>query len=73
MTPTVPFLKPFLLSLESTLTLNTNIVTRTATWIDPSAESAGCQSSYVEISAQYRQKPRVGKRSNIWVRTDVGV
>jgi hypothetical protein len=73
MTATIPFLKPFLLSLESSLTLSQNSAPRTTTSAYNSVGCTGHVSSYIKIGTQHKQNSRGNGHSNIWVRTDFEV
>lgn len=74
MTSTIPFLKPFLLSLESSLALSANSTVRaTTTTTYTSAGKAVHVLSYISIDTQQSYTARADKQNSIWVRTDFQV
>ncbi|EUC27472.1 hypothetical protein COCCADRAFT_111604 [Bipolaris zeicola 26-R-13] len=74
MTSTIPFLKPFLVSLESSLTLSPNSVVHTTTLGYKTTGSTGRHpSSYIKIGTPNSQGARTSKLSNIWVTADFEV
>ena len=74
MSSTIPFLKPFLLSLESGF-LSANNAARTTTSVYKSARKTSHVSSYIKINSQQsrNQSGRADEQNNIWVRKDVVV
>jgi hypothetical protein len=79
MTSTIPFLKPFLMSVESGLLSAENKAHRTTTSPYASAVKSGHHSAYVKIGSVKSRDPSavrdvVGdKDREIWVRQDVEV
>ncbi|KAJ5046858.1 hypothetical protein J3E74DRAFT_230424 [Bipolaris maydis] len=74
MTSTIPFLKPFLVSLESSLTLNPSSVIHTTTLGYKTTGSTGRHpSSYIKIGTPNSQGTRSNKLNNIWVSADFEV
>ena len=71
MTATVPFLKPFLTSLESGF-IGANTASRTATSVHDTTGKVGPPLSYVRLgSSRSREQPgKIDKQGDIWVRMD---
>ncbi|XPS69079.1 hypothetical protein M3J09_001359 [Ascochyta lentis] len=71
-TSTIPFLKPFLLSLESGFLGASNATHTPPSAYDP-REKTRRLSSYIKIESRQSRDPseRTDKRSDIWVRKDV--
>lgn len=74
MTATIPFLKPFLTSLESGF-LSANNASHTTVSIHQSTRKTGHPLSYIRLGSQLSRDPfeRRDKQDDIWVRMDVVV
>jgi hypothetical protein len=75
MTTTIPFLKPFMMSLDSGL-LSANHAGVATTSEYTSAGRSGHMSSYVKIASQQSHTPSVAREDkdvNIWVQKEIVV
>jgi hypothetical protein len=74
MTSTIPFLKPFLMSLESSL-VGPNGTRRATTSAYASADKTGHASTYIKIGSQQSRNASVrrDKVGDIWVQNEIVV